>query len=376
MKKLSLLVILTLLMSACSPDLIELEAPSITWENSNFLREVDMDVQNVTDLLIAQNGALYASFYDEAHTNYIGMSDDNGASWTFESLPREVINIRAFRELSDGSFLIGSSSKGGGALLYRSDDALNWTAVETQGLELPNESSTTVWDILELPSGKILLATDDPENDPEEAHPTLYLLDGNKLKVAGEFPGLGVLALEVDRDGTIYIATEESAEHNDPALAGQARIFTSTDEGETWTEVDSPEGANRVYDILAASDGTIYLGTGISGEFFRSKDQGASWELMTHVPNTDKPMGNGQISRKDASRIYQMIELPDGTLVVGTGNNAGSVFLTQDGGETWIRTEFTGQNVVAWGLTYDPISNLLWVGTGSFGGNILTGVVE
>jgi len=369
MKNLSFLLILSLLLSACSQ-------AEITWEKTNFLKEMNTDVQNVTDLLIADDGRVMATFYDETHMNYLAITDDEGNSWEKIEL-RGMTNPRALRQLSDGSFIIGATGLGDFPLLYVSENGVTWEGLETKGEQLPNPFAASVWDILELPNGNLLIATDSQENDAEKLNPALYLLEDNQLSLMEEFYGLGVLALEIDQEGALYLATQESDEHDDPSLAGQAHIWRSTDMGDSWEEVDEPTGANRVYDILAASDGTIYLGTGISGDLYRSTDKGDSWEKMTHVPTTDKLRGDPPTPQPtDASRIYQMLEIENGMILAGTGNKTGSIFLTPDGGESWLETSKTGKNIVTWGLAQDPKSGLLWAGTGSYGGDIFTATIE
>lgn len=374
MKKLSFLFIFILVLNACSSP--EITAPEITWERTNFLQEMDTDVQNVTDVLIAEDGRVMATFYDGKHMNYIAITDDDGESWEKIEL-RGMSNPRALRQLSDGSFIIGATGLSDFPLIYTSENGIKWDALETTGEQLPNPFAASVWDILELPNGSLLIATDSQENDAEKLNPALYLLEDNHLSLMEEFYGLGVLALEIDQEGTLYLATQESDEHDDPNLAGQAHIWRSTDMGDSWEEVAEPTGANRVYDILAASDGSLYLGTGISGNFYRSTDKGDSWEQMTHVPTTDKLRGNPPAPQAtDASRIYQMIELDNGMILVGTGNKTGSIFLTPDRGESWLETSDTGNNIVTWGLAQDPKSGTLWAGTGSYGGDVLTASVE
>jgi len=58
-------------------------------------------------------------------------------------------------------------------------------------------------------------------------------------------------------------------------------------------------------------------------------------------------------------------------MLVGTGNNAGAIFYTEDEGKTWQETEDTGSNNVVWGLAQEE-DGTIWVGTGSHGGDVLT----
>lgn len=201
---------------------------------------------------------------------------------------------------------------------------------------------------------------------------TLYLLEGDRLSELASFPGLGLLAAAVNDEGLIVVATEESDEHDDPELAGQARIFISADNGVTWDEGGIPQGANRIYDLHFHSSGVLYAGTGINGELLYSSDNGLTWRAATHVPEIELPFGDeGGMRVVEVSRVYQILELCDGSMLVGTGNNGGAIFYTDDAGKTWQETEDTGPNNVVWGLAQEE-DGTIWIGTGSRGGDVLT----
>lgn len=355
----------------------EKDIPEITWEPLRLPTTIGVEIQNVNDVLITQDGELLSTFYDDRNRSYVALSADEGATWEWKELPKGVTNPRAVRQLSDGSFLMGVTATRNAPILLTSEDGLEWVELETEGVQLPTAEAIAVWDLVELDDGRVLIGGDNRENDPDEAHATLFILEGNELSVLASFPGLGVMTLEKAPDGTLYAANSESDEHDDPELAGQAHVFKSTDDGETWEEVSMPLGANRIYDMLAASDGTLYLGTGIRGEFFRSTDEGASWETMTHVPSTDKPFGDPPVmTPTEATRVYQILELSNGMILVGTGNKTGGIFLTADGGESWTATSDTGKNIVTWGLAQDPATGTLWAGTGSYGGDLLQAKID
>jgi hypothetical protein len=179
--------------------------------------------------------------------------------------------------------------------------------------------------------------------------------------------------LAVDSAGAIYAATEESDEHNDPEQAGEARIFKTIDLGQCWKETGPLDGANRVYALNVKRDGkTLLAGSGIRGEFYRSTDGGDSWVKRTHVPDGEKLWGDPpQPKVFPATRIYNILELADGRILVGTGNSTGDLFLSSDDGETWQATESTGNNIVCWAMAQAP-DGTIWIGTGSTGGDILS----
>ena len=342
----------------------------IEWQVSGFLNSLDVQPTNVANLIIDDQGRLVATFSVADGSAYVAMSED-GEVWNSTEVP--INFVRAMIQRRDGSYLLGGSASGDANILFESTDGLDWSPVSfTSQKVIPNEVSASVWDLLELPDGRVLIATDRLTNDPEDVHETLYFLSGTTLEPAGAFPGLGVLSVAQGLDGTLYAATEESDEHDDPDAAGQARVFRSDDDGLRWQEVGVPEGANRVYHLLVLEDGTLLAATGIRGEVLASTDRGESWSAWTHVPSAELPFGIlGTLKEFEASRVYRVLVLDDNRVLVGTGNKAGDVFITTDGGFTWIETENTGPNNVVWALAQDPDSGRVWIGTGSQGGDIL-----
>lgn len=346
------------------------EITTLSWESTHFLEEVGVNVQNVTDLLVANDGRVFATYYDDNHINYVAYTEDGGKNWDWSALPDSVNYIRAIRQLKDGSFLILVTASGQNPLVYESKNGITWKPLEAEGESLTGPGSTA-WDILELENGRILIATSVKDENLKESQ-SLYILENNELRQSDSvFDGNGILALEMN-SSSIYAATQQSTEHDDPALAGQSSVYRSLNGGDTWELISQPEGANRIYDILISKNGEIFLGTGISGNFYLSKDGGESWIEQTHVPDIEKIRGDSpEPVFISASRIYQILELIDGTLVVGTGNNnGGSIFFSTDRGESWEQSSFHGNNNVTWALAQDPITGTIWAGTGSFGGDI------
>ncbi len=378
--KISLLSLLAL--SACTstpsttvstsnePTEQQVEAQEIVWENMNLSEQLDIQVQNVPALLYSQEGTIVGSFYDENRVSYIVRSEDLGDTWTKHALDKEITNPRVLLEAKDGTIYLGAGVTGTASPIWSSsDDGKTWKDLG-QGV-LPNQSAKTVWDILELPTGEILLATDSLANDPKQDNPGIYQWDGKNLSEFAQLPGLGVLSLAIDAEGTIYAATEESAEHDDPALAGQAHVFRSTDGGKTWTDTGLLDGANRVYTLLVLSDGeTLMAGTGIRGELYRSTDQGDTWIRLEHTPQGVKTAQENKVEMKGAvSRIYNLLETDEGIILAGTGNSTGDVFQL-DEKDQWTLTAKDHQSIVVWGLLQTP-DGTLWAGTGSYGGDIL-----
>jgi photosystem II stability/assembly factor-like uncharacterized protein len=346
---------------------------TLQWTETKFLQEVGIDVRIVTDLLVSKDGRVFATFVDQDAHTYVSFTEDGGDTWETNAMPVEVKYIRALRQLSDSSFIIGVGVTVSSPILYRSENGMDWEPIandQSADVYLPNETSGTVWDIAELSDGTVIIATDELSNDPLAMNTTVYALKDDVLKALAPLPGLGVLALEVTPQDVIYVTTEESTEHDDADLAGQARVFKLRDMNQPWEEVAAPQGANRVYDVFFENE-VLYLATGLYGNFYRSSDEGKTWGLTTHVPVSSKLFGNPpEMIETDASRIYSILQLQDGRLLVGVGNEVGDLFTTDDQGDTWELVDDPGPNNVVWGLAQEE-DGTVWVGTGSVKGTIL-----
>src|SRR5581483_3622445 len=107
-------------------------------------------------------------------------------------------------------------------------------------------------------------------------------------------------------------------------------LFKSTDEGKTWTKVDTlPPYTGRISVAIAmhTNGQRVYvIGTGVQGGsgLFRSDDQGATWQ---HMANGDNRIGNGQGAY--SSGVWVDSGNPDILYTVST-----TVYRSTDGGKT------------------------------------------
>lgn len=340
------------------------------WEPTGLTEAAGTPIDHVTDVLVTRDGRIVVGFYrDERAT--IATADLEDLDWSLDD-PPGARQVRDLIEI-DGVLLATGTADPGSPILWR-NDGTGWTGV---GIPVvPNRQAVNGWDLELLGDGSVLVATDSLGNDPAVSNPGVYRSNDGGLtwEPSGSFPGLGVLALTTTADGTVLAATEESAEHDDADLAGQAYVYRSEDGGRTWGAPVALPGSNRVYALTTLSDGTVWAGTGLRGEILASSDGGRSWATLTHIPAGTRRGGGGVDAREatvEATRVYGILELADGRVVVGTGNQAGDVFVTGDRGTTWETTPDTGPNNVAWGLAQDP-DGRLWVGTGSSRGDLLT----
>ncbi len=86
----------------------------------------------------------------------------------------------------------------------------------------------------------------------------------------------GVLALTRRRDGRLFAGGTQTLNASIPGL------WTSSDDGATWTRLSPPNGVGQL-STVAARDGTTTLYVGAQSLYFRSDDEGRTW---TALPST------------------------------------------------------------------------------------------
>lgn len=176
---------------------------------------------------------------------------------------------------------------------------------------------------------------------------------GNGLEVtSASFLGAHVSMVLADpRDGSVYAALNHGH--------FGAKLHRSNDGGATFeeiaapayppkpegvTDVDPMRGTERkwslemIWSLEIGAPGELLCGT-LPGGLFRSKDSGASWELVRSLwdhPSRSKWFGGGY----DSPGIHSILVDPRDPKRVFVGISCGGVWLTEDGGETWsLRTE-------------------------------------
>ena len=148
-------------------------------------------------------------------------------------------------------------------------------------------------------------------------------------------------------------------------LAGTSDgLFRSNDNGKTWIERSIGLRRFQVTSFGASADGAIFAGTIAGegeGEVYRSADNGDQWrrlapESLEGVVNALAVLPNGSViagtgqgifrltpSRRDweqllghsgRTRVASLVVDGEGRVIAGT-TNAG-VFVSEDGGDTWI----------------------------------------
>jgi photosystem II stability/assembly factor-like uncharacterized protein len=129
-------------------------------------------------------------------------------------------------------------------------------------------------------------------------------------------------------------------------------VFRTTDGGRTWTRtlfVDENTGCSDIAmdpvnpRVLFAGMWQIEIRTwgrtsgGPGSGLYTSRDGGATWRKLTGRGLPTRPVGKVAvaIAASNPNRVYALIETGDGVAWDGRETDAGQVFRSDDGGETW-----------------------------------------
>jgi len=352
---------------------VPLVSNMIPWSQTAFRDLAPSEPRHVNRIVTSTSGRVHAAWYTQDFKAYMSYSDDNGLTWKHNSLER-MTQIHQFIRMSNGTLVAGGESVSSAPMLwYSKDNGQTWQSGARgtgSSTGLPNTQSSIIWDLAER-QGEVIITTSAETNSPSETHQVVYTWSPatNILRPLGALQGMGALAVAVNPEGNIYVSTQDSVEHDDPATAGEGRVYRSTDSGASWTQTGKLTAANRIYALTFLSDGSLVAGSGLNGGFYHSVD-GNSWTLMSTLPQGQRMAGNPPVlTSYTVTRVYKIIELASGALLVGTGNNTGDIFLTCDRGMNWIPTAETGSNNVVWGLTQAG-DGTIWIGNGSMQGDV------
>lgn len=338
-----------------------------TWTQTAFRSTAPAQPRHVNRVVTGASGRVFAAWYSQDNRAYVSYTDDGGTFWTHTALDR-MLQIHQMIRLQDGTLVVGGESFGSYPVLwYSQDNGLTWKAGASG---LPNAHAGMVWDLAER-AGEVIITTSSETNVLTDNHPVVYAWNpaSDNLRTLASLPGIGTLAVAVAADGAIFVSTQESAEHDDPTTAGQGRVYRSNDGGVSWSQTGTLETANRIYALTVLHDGSIIAGSGLNGGFYRTTD-GTNWIRTTTLPAGQKPLGDPPVMTDIAvSRVYKILELASGALLVGTGNNTGDILITCDRGDSWISTASTGANNVVWGLAQES-DGTVWIGNGSVQGDV------
>jgi hypothetical protein len=340
------------------------------WTQTAFRSSAPSQPRHVNRVVADPGGRIHAAWYTQDFLAYMAYCDDKGNTWIHTQLDR-MTQIHQLIRMSDGTLVAGGESVSSAPMLwYSKDNGLTWKAGAAGATGLPNATSSIIWDLAER-QGEVIITTSAETNLSSESHQVVYAWKPatDSLRALAALRGMGALAVAVKPDGAIFVSTQDSAEHDDPATAGEGRVYYSNDGGQTWTQTGTLPSANRIYALTVLSDGSMVAGSGLNAGFYYSAD-GKAWSLMSALPQGQKTSGTPPVlTTYNATRVYKIIELASGALLVGTGNTVGNLYLTCDRGANWIATTSTGNNNVAWGLAQGA-DGTIWIGNGSLQGDV------
>lgn len=127
--------------------------------------------------------------------------------------------------------------------------------------------------------------------------------------------------------------------------ATDSGLYRSDDGGTTWDRIPVP--VEDVWEPFVASNGRFYVGTS-PPHLYVSDDGGETWtefeQLHSH-PNRDQ--WRSAVPKHDfAARWRGIAAHPDSPDRVLAGLEAGGLFVTEDGGETWWKCRIRDRNTV------------------------------
>lgn len=237
-----------------------------TDQGTNWVNTTDLPgAIHVYSLLVASDSTLYAGTYPNGD---VFKSSDGGTTWTNTADLVGATAVRALLETADHRLLAGAYA-GTGVIFSSTDQGNSW-----------NILTTIPW------------------------------------------IGNGIFCLYQARDSALY-------------AGGWGFPAKSTNGGATWTVLSNmpfPQEMRSINSITQTSDGTIYATGWIHGHggyVFKTTDGGATWDTTGRI----------MIGSVHSVRVYDLLEARDGSLYIGFQPAKDSVcFRSTDAGATWQNT--------------------------------------
>ena len=332
-------------------------------------------------------------------------STDHGVTWAQATMPNIAGNILSFTEL--GGTIFAATDYG---LIYTTDAGATWQNDTTLGQGTTNLASITkvgttllaaVW------NGGLQQSTDTgktwttrsgygSERSFSVSGTDLYAASQSQIQFSSDSGAHWTS--KVDLKSNVWALTLKGSN----LFAGTSNgAFRSTDNGTTWTELDTNLFRTRIYDIFVSGT-NLFIGSA-SGAY-RSSDDGATWDVINYglaqeqmsslvVDDTDLFMGTGAFGANANGGIFHSMdkganwtEIDHNVSFVGTGMgvtalsvNGSSLFATfRDGVGDWyqgLRSTDRGKTwqIAGTGLGGIKVTTLLVHGTTLFAGTANTG---
>jgi photosystem II stability/assembly factor-like uncharacterized protein len=253
-------------------------------------------------------------------------SSDNGSNWVrcFSGLEGTDIRSIAFR--SDGYLFAGTAT---GGIYISSDRGDHWTNIFTG-------TGTGIINCMTFnPSGHIYAGTE---------LAGVFRSSDNGVHWVQRNTGLinlCIFTIALHTDGALYSGT----------IGGGGSVFKSTDNGDSWSLLNSSWGQYGVAQILCNSSGHIFAASGSGSGVWRSTDGGVTWTL----PKTG--FTNGYATCLEINSLEGIF----------TGTYGG-VFYSEDGGGSWleINNGIMNTNISSMTISHDGdifAGNSMWAST-------------
>lgn len=325
--------------------------------------QAESGIQNYSGIssIAAQGAQLYAGA-----SNYLYRSTNGGASWSPAAGTLPLMNFPSV--IIAGSAIYAGTIANG---VYKSTDAgLTWTQI-VSGLKARDMSEFRVDGTTLYGNGNSVFKTTDGGDTwnnvrgdlkDSSSQPTLVYLDGSTLFVRDSpaqglerstdggatwtlvgdgLPTYGAVqsivpagsALLTATNGRVYKSTDNGTfwsqadssisqfvyfnsvtRIGNSVYAHGMTVFRSTDEGATWIDSDSGMAAYFQVDAMASNGTYIFAGGQFSSSYYRSSNNGDTWQLRVNVP------ASGTISQFLGAGTEIFVSSPNNGIFQSTNN--------------------------------------------------------
>lgn len=269
--------------------------------------------------------------YVAGEAGTIMRSDNGGATWTGirSGLPAALSDVKTIRAVTPDTVIFASDcglrrTDDGGATVRR----LPWSSNDVTcaspivSLSFP----TTTIGYLLLATGEILQTKDGGDSWRKQTAPS-------GTPIAGGTAQVNDIWFSSASAGVVSVGTN---------------IFYTTDEGSSWTAVQSVPGLGQLrFEFISATEGYAF---GNKSGLYKTINGGATWTLV---------VGNGTI---EANAVSSLSCADLNTCLAATSDGA-SILRTTDGGTVWTALKASTRATYAVGFT--SATHALAVGAGS-----------